>query len=116
MDPPLDEYSFGNIHSVAMVILSSDERYSLVGEVRDAIGKINMDYVKKLQEGNEHLDLTKEFGSKIMKEDIVPLYFTSLCRFPIYEVDFGWGNPIWVGRVSLPYKNVVVFIDRKSGG
>ena len=75
-----------------------------------------MDYVKKLQEGNEHLDLIKEIGGKIMKENIVPLYFTSLCRFPIYEVDFGWGNPIWAGHVSLPFKNVVVFIDTKSGG
>ncbi len=103
------------ISSVAMVILSSDEGYSLVDEVRDAIGKINMDYVKKLQEGNEHLDLIKEFGSKIMKEDIVPLYFTSLCRFPIYEVDFGWGNPIWVGRVSLPYKNVKWGLNRSMG-
>ncbi len=75
-----------------------------------------MDYVKKLQEGNEHLDLIKEFGAKIMTENIVPLYFTSFCRFPIYEVDFGWGNPIWARRVSLPFKNVVVFIDTKSGG
>ena len=30
-------------------------------------------------------------------------------------MDFGWGNPMWIGRVSLPFKNVVVFLDTKSG-
>ena len=43
-------------------------------------------------------------------------YLVCAVQVPIYEVDFGWGKPIWVGRVSLPFKNVVVFIDTKSGG
>ena len=28
---------------------------------------------------------------------------------------FGWGNPVWIGWVSLPFKNVVIFIDTNSG-
>ena len=40
--------------------------------------------------------------------------FTSLCRIPVYEADFGWGKLIWVGSASLPFKNLVVFMD--SGG
>ncbi|KAL0005475.1 hypothetical protein SO802_013036 [Lithocarpus litseifolius] len=31
------------------------------------------------------------------------------------EMDFGWGNPMWIGRVSLPFKNDFVFVDTKSG-
>jgi shikimate O-hydroxycinnamoyltransferase len=115
MDPPLSEYSFGNIYRVATVIFSTEEHYDLVGKVRAAIGKINMDFVKKLQEGNEHLDSMKEISGKVMKKDLLRLSFTSFCRFPVYEVDFGWGSPMWVGWVSLPFKNLVTFIPTKYG-
>ncbi|RVW18101.1 Deacetylvindoline O-acetyltransferase [Vitis vinifera] len=32
-------------------------------------------------------------------------------RFPLYEADFGWGKPIWVGSASLPFKNLILFMD-----
>ena len=60
------------------------------------------------------MDFLKETGGKFLK-DVVPFIFSSLYKFPIYEMDFGSGNPMWIGRVSLPFKNVVVFIDTKSG-
>ena len=106
---------FGNIFRVATVILSSEERYGLVGKLRAAIRKIDNEYVKKLQGHTQHLDFLKDASEKVLKQDVVPFNFTSLCRFPIYEMDFGWGNPMWIGRVSLPFKNVVVFLDTKSG-
>ena len=115
MDPPLSGNYFGNIFRVATVILSSEERYGLVGKLRAAIRKIDNEYVKKLQDHTQHLDFLKDASEKVLKQDVVPFNFTSLCRFSIYEMDFGWGNPMWIGRVSLPFKNVVVFIDTKSG-
>ncbi|KAM3749331.1 hypothetical protein ACB098_05G176400 [Castanea mollissima] len=98
MDPPLSGNFFGNIFRVATIILSSEERNGLVGNLRAAIRR-----------------LTMKASEKVLKHDIVPFNFTSLCRFPIYEMDFGWGNPMWIGRVSLPFKNVTVFIDTKIG-
>ncbi|KAM3701490.1 hypothetical protein ACJW31_05G177600 [Castanea mollissima] len=77
--------------------------------------KIDNEYVKKLQDHTQLLDFLKEASEKVLKHDIVPFNFTSLCRFPIYEMDFGWENPMWIGRVSLPFKNVTVFIDTKIG-
>ncbi|PKI32525.1 hypothetical protein CRG98_047069 [Punica granatum] len=56
-----------------------------------------------------------ERGEKISKGDFVSFSFTSLCRFPIYEADFGWGKPVWVGSASLTFKNLIVFLDTKSG-
>uniref|UniRef100_A0A2N9FD51 Uncharacterized protein n=1 Tax=Fagus sylvatica TaxID=28930 RepID=A0A2N9FD51_FAGSY len=106
---------FGPEKAQSSVIFSTEEHYDLVGKVRAAIGKINMDFVKKLQEGNEHLDSMKEISGKVMKKDLLPLSFTSFCRFPVYEVDFGWGSPMWVGWVSLPFKNLVTFIPTKYG-
>ncbi|XP_023889059.2 stemmadenine O-acetyltransferase [Quercus suber] len=115
MDPPLPRNSFGNISRFATVLLSSEERNGLVGKVRAAIRKIDNEYVKKLQDHTQHLNYLKEASEKLLKEDIVQFNFSSWCRFPMYEVDFGWGNPMWIGLVSAPSKNVGVFIDTKSG-
>ncbi|KAF3435060.1 hypothetical protein FNV43_RR22147 [Rhamnella rubrinervis] len=40
--------------------------------------------------------------------------FTSLCRFPLYEADFGWGKPIWVSSVHKAVE-MVIFLDTKCG-
>ena len=40
--------------------------------------------------------------------------FSSWCRFPFYEVDFGWGNPTWMSIVAIPFEIVGLF-DTKDG-
>ncbi|KAL0327329.1 UNVERIFIED_CONTAM: (13S,14R)-1,13-dihydroxy-N-methylcanadine 13-O-acetyltransferase AT1 [Sesamum angustifolium] len=56
-----------------------------------------------------------ELLQKANKGELVTFNFTSLCRFPLYEADFGWGKPVWVGSAGLVYKNLVTFIDRAGG-
>ena len=86
-------------------------------QVRDQIKKIDKDYVRKLQEGNEHLDFLKDSSHRVLvKGELVSFSFTSLCRFPMYDADFGWGKPTWVGSPALTFENVVVFCDTKTGG
>ncbi|KAL2510316.1 HXXXD-type acyl-transferase family protein [Forsythia ovata] len=88
LDPPLSEHYFGNISRLA---------------------------IAKLREGDKHLKFVKERAAQANKGDLVTFNFTSLCRFPLYEADFGWGRPVWVGSASLTYKNLVTFMDTKSG-
>ncbi|VVA98936.1 unnamed protein product [Arabis nemorensis] len=42
---------------------------------------------------------------------------TSWCGKPFYEVDFGWGSPVWTGLASKPEQDVVVVVllDSKDG-
>ena len=79
--------------------------------MREAIEKIDGDYIKKLPEGIKHLNFLKERAERVTKGEIESFRFTSFCRFPVYEADFGWGKPKWVGSGSLPFKNLVIFID-----
>ena len=118
MDPPVPDCYFGNISRFSIATPSIDSKgecHGLVSQMRDAIKKIDGDYVKKLQEGNGHLNFMKDRAEKITKGDVLSFSFTSLCRFPLYETDFGWGKPIWIGSASLTFKNLVVFIDTGSG-
>ncbi|XP_035540259.1 stemmadenine O-acetyltransferase-like, partial [Juglans regia] len=120
MDPPLPENYFGNISRVAISVPSMDtdhpgECHGIVNQVRDSIKKVNADFVKELRENEEHLNFIKERAARVTKGEVVSFSFTSLCRFPIYEADFGWGKPVWVGSARLIFMNLVTFFDAKSG-
>ncbi|KAK6252392.1 hypothetical protein QUC31_014112 [Theobroma cacao] len=118
IDPPLPEYSVGNLYSFTTTVPSTDSTgescHNLVTQMRDSIKKINKEFVRKLQGGYDHLDHIKEMAERYSKEEMVSFTFTSLCRFPLYEADFGWGRPIWVGSTARDFKNVVTFMDTVS--
>jgi hypothetical protein len=120
MEPPLPSESFGNYSRFTMTIPklnSGEECYGLAKQVRDELKKIDNDYVRKVQKGKDHLEFLKEsYDRVVVKEELVVFNFTSLCRFPLYDAEFGWGKPIWVGSPALTFKNLVVFVDCKNGG
>jgi shikimate O-hydroxycinnamoyltransferase len=119
INPSLPEHSFGNLYQVAITIptINHEDKYcrGLVKQVREAIQRIDKDYIKKLQHGDEHLDFIRQRAKQVVRGELVSFNFTSLCRFPIYEADMGWGKPVWVGAPALTFKNLVTFLDTKSG-
>ncbi|OMO81445.1 Transferase [Corchorus olitorius] len=117
INPPLPEYSIGNFCSNAITIPSIDENgeicHNLVTQMRDSIQEFDKEFVKKLQDGYNRIDYIKEITTGY--REIIYFSFTSLCRFPIYETDFGWGRPIWAGSAARNMKNLVVFMDTVDG-
>lgn len=79
------------------------------------IRKLDEEYVRMLGEGDKHLNTLKERTEMFTKGEMVSLNFTSLCRFPLYDADFGWGKPVWVSTAPMPFNNLVVFMDTHSG-
>ncbi|CAH8316924.1 unnamed protein product [Eruca vesicaria subsp. sativa] len=64
------------------------------------------------------LSVMGSFMSECFKPDIDLYTMSSWCKKPFYEVDFGWGNPVWMGPASHTiYDNVVfvVLMDSKDG-
>ncbi|OMO81405.1 Transferase [Corchorus olitorius] len=83
--------------------------------MRDSIKELDKEFVKKLQDGyNRREHIMREIMAA-GKREIVSLGFTSLCRFPIYEVDFGWGKPIWVSSAARDMMNLVSLNDTADG-
>ncbi|KAK2636928.1 hypothetical protein Ddye_031720 [Dipteronia dyeriana] len=115
-EPPLPDYSFGNLFRMAVIFPSTDDTGDrVVTQMRESKNMIDKEYVKRIQKGNEHLEFLKNRSEKINKGEMVGLSFTSLCGFPLYEGDFGWGKPLWVTCAKMTYKNLVVFMDSLSG-
>ncbi|KAL5552675.1 hypothetical protein UlMin_040076 [Ulmus minor] len=119
IDPPLPNHSFGNLYRIAVTFPCLDTNIQshegLVKQMRDQISKVDKEYVRKLQEGNAHLNFITDLSEKFLKGESVTFSFTSLCWFPLYEYDFGWGKPTWVGSPPLTFNNLVVFTDTKLG-
>ncbi|XP_062112618.1 stemmadenine O-acetyltransferase-like [Humulus lupulus] len=127
LDPPLPEHSFGNLYRYSYAIfpstiLSSSEKdnygYEAMKQIRAGFEKVDMDYLRKVQEGEDvKLEQFTEYAEELLMKggELVSFAFTSLCRFPLYDADFGWGKPTWVSSASLDYENLVAFMDTKTG-
>ncbi|KAJ6683319.1 hypothetical protein OIU85_007045 [Salix viminalis] len=63
----------------------------------------------------DHSESFRGWNEEAGKGEIDLYTFSSWCGFPVYEVDFGWGKPVWV---SSPHKPVPVvnLLDTKDGG
>ncbi|XP_055814704.1 stemmadenine O-acetyltransferase-like [Solanum dulcamara] len=120
-DPPLPESLFGNIMRSAFVVPffdkgSEDEVFEFMNQMRESIQEINNNFVSQLRKNDQqHLNFLQERANDKRKGHMALLSFTSLCKFPLYEADFGWGKPIWVGSARLATKNIIGFMDTKLG-
>ncbi|XP_004310183.1 PREDICTED: vinorine synthase-like [Fragaria vesca subsp. vesca] len=118
--PPLPQNSFGNIYRVAMtgpLLRDACNTYGrAMEEVRAEIKKIDDECVKGLQQGAEQSWIpVNENTGRLTELELVSLGFTSYCRFPAYDNDFGWGRPAWVFSAPLTFKNLTAFMDTKEG-
>ncbi|MCD9643146.1 hypothetical protein HAX54_030323 [Datura stramonium] len=122
-NPPMPESLFGNIMQAVITVPAMDNNstneeqdFELVKKVRESIKNINSEIVSGLKKNDQkHLSFLKEKANEKRKGGLVLFNFTSLCRLPLYKADFGWGKPIWVGSASLVLKDVIGFLDTKSG-
>lgn len=68
--------------------------------------------MRKIHAGCAYVDMLEsainDFGKNWM------FSFSSWCRFPFYETDFGWGKPIWFGT-SIRHNRTASFLDTKDG-
>lgn len=122
MEPPLPHDAFGNYYYNAMIFpspdtLNNDQNcYSLVKQLREEADKINAQSANHiLNETPSIMDTVKDVASKFLKGDIVSCAFTSICRFPLYDADFGWGRPALVTFPALWFKNLVALMDATDG-
>ncbi|XP_071690664.1 epi-neemfruitin B 7-O-acetyltransferse L7AT-like [Rutidosis leptorrhynchoides] len=93
---------------------------TLMGKLRESILTINSDYVESLKGEKGH-----ETVNKMLKE-LKPLTNTTkvvehiacscVLNSGIYDLDFGWGKPIWFCIHFQKRKNIVLLTDTPKGG
>ncbi|CAI9118878.1 OLC1v1020505C1 [Oldenlandia corymbosa var. corymbosa] len=88
----------------------------LVRLTGDAIKRVNEDYI--LNSAIPSFKATKGTVEVVQKPAIIEKdwIFTSWCRFPFYEVDFGWGKPVSVVPGNLNGILVILTSTRNEEG
>nr|GMD31275.1 vinorine synthase-like [Ipomoea batatas] len=126
LNPPLPSQCLGNIlHGTESVWEVDDGTagepvtgQSLVGRVVEAMDKVTTDYVREMHTEGAFLRSILARRSKVIdynKGETNVLSISSLCKIPIFEVDFGWGKPIWNG-LPQTLLDLVLFVDTEDGG
>lgn len=118
MEPPLSEYVFGNLIREANVSRNGEmDLGKLLSKNREAIGKIDSEYLKELQGKNGYDMVVRECKKMVelsLDREVDYFLFTSWCGFPTHELDFGWGKPVWVSSASPGVQDIIFLMDSVS--
>uniref|UniRef100_A0A6N2K8G3 Uncharacterized protein n=1 Tax=Salix viminalis TaxID=40686 RepID=A0A6N2K8G3_SALVM len=120
MDPPLPQHCIGNIVHVAVANWEAKEvdYNGLAGKIHESISMINGEYVKQVYADGSFFNFMIQ-RMAMMAQD--PDSFKSIigisswCKFPFYEVDFGWGKPVWVGTSLRVLPDWAILLDTRDG-
>ncbi|GLU23597.1 hypothetical protein SLE2022_395900 [Rubroshorea leprosula] len=118
MNPVLPELCIGNINQATMATSMMEKNVkhsSLAGKIHESIKRMKEEYVRKRGEYlNMMIRKSNTDEQKNGLEAMVSFAFSSWCRFPFYETDFGWGKPVWVGT-ALRMNKLVTLLDASDG-
>nr|GMD72308.1 vinorine synthase-like [Ipomoea batatas] len=123
LNPPLPSQCLGNISQAVAARWESEADGDgsvtpgfLVGRVAEAINKVTDDYVREMHVEGGYLrailDVSKELHNA---DEIKILSISSWCNFPFSQVDFGWGQPIWISLGHTP-EDMAIFLDAEDEG
>ncbi|XP_073131211.1 pelargonidin 3-O-(6-caffeoylglucoside) 5-O-(6-O-malonylglucoside) 4'''-malonyltransferase-like [Henckelia pumila] len=125
--PPIKKHSCGNLVAQAFVLClgASDEARSMkfedyVNLLGDATKKTVSDCGEIFAKGDEGgYDVIVDPKVKVVKRikggQVHVLWFSDWSKFGFYEVDFGWGKPVWCSVGSPAADNLVILMDNKEG-
>lgn len=118
--PPLPDNSIGNIIIPASALCfpeSQPDLPTLMGELRESIAKLNVDYINSLKGKNGHETVKQIIEGVCQVAELGDcLFASSVLNCGLYELDFGWGKPLWFHFIDIGNANFVALSDTLNGG
>ncbi|XP_038686646.1 stemmadenine O-acetyltransferase-like [Tripterygium wilfordii] len=114
LSTPLSEYSVGNILTPITTEFSETEieLQSFVLKLRKELKELKVNR-EEISDNMKKILETTSLGKGIGAVDAYT--FSSWCRMPVYEADFGWGKPTWISFINFNVPNKASFVDTKEG-
>lgn len=92
---------------------------ALVCRMRKGLNKLCTNFAEEFGGEDWFLavgEILKEQRGLLRRSDQEVLRFSSWCRFPVFESDFGWGKPVRVSSAGSVDKNVFILMDQDENG
>ncbi|KAJ4715320.1 vinorine synthase-like [Melia azedarach] len=122
--PLISDYTIGNIlwHANALCTEDEVELDGIVYCLREAIKRLNGDFVKSFQGDDAFLEYRKAIQDEgeVCSKAADRIMFSSWRNFCFYNIDFGWGKPIWVSSTGsdemvTTFINFIILMDTRLG-
>ncbi|KAK2651547.1 hypothetical protein Ddye_011403 [Dipteronia dyeriana] len=119
LDSALPEHCIGNVITIGMTGWPTKELRSdykkIVFKVRELMGMVD-EYVKNgFPNGWKNCIINEAAIDRNNTCAMKIFTFSSICRLPFYETDFGWGKPLWISLAQGGLNNTFVPIDTSDG-
>ncbi|XP_074318125.1 tabersonine-19-hydroxy-O-acetyltransferase-like [Silene latifolia] len=121
MRPTLLGNHIGNfaLHNLVEIGKNDMGLHGIVCDLKEGMSRFCEEFVKDQDLGNERslqiYNSYKKLGELSCDMNVEMLLISSWCRFPFYEVDFGFGKPGWVSFRANPIKNCIFLCDARVG-
>ncbi|KDP30484.1 hypothetical protein JCGZ_16163 [Jatropha curcas] len=124
--PPMNNGSIGNLFWWAVAVADPNDKkntelHELASLLSESVGVYKTEYTHSLQGDNGHETMSEycEQLSELFSLEKPDIFaFTSWCNTSATKLDFGWGEPYWVGvmgKAGAAFRNLTVFVDAKDG-
>ncbi|XP_047175296.1 stemmadenine O-acetyltransferase-like [Vigna umbellata] len=121
MEPAVADGALGNFVWPFAVTVEEEEQLELqlmVKRMRESMKEFVESKAKRLKEDGGFgvfMESLKERG-EVLKQNSVVYKCSSWCKFPLAEVDFGWGEAVWACSVNKIASNTIALMDTRDGG
>ncbi|KAI7737847.1 hypothetical protein M8C21_006856 [Ambrosia artemisiifolia] len=121
--PPLSDESIGNLLDTAVAICYPErhlELPTLMSDLRESVAKVNSQKIESMKGENgqetfsEISRVSSQLNDVIREGDCVVA--SSLLNSGIYNLDFGWGKPIWFYAMNAGLARLVHLNETLKGG
>ncbi|OAY55335.1 stemmadenine O-acetyltransferase [Manihot esculenta] len=123
--PTMSNVSLGDVFWWATALADTSQQnrelHELASLLDEAIAQYNSDYMQSLQ-GDGGFETMSEYCDQLQglfaSENPDIFAFTSWCHLGVRRVNFGWGNPVWVGilgKAGPAFRNLTVFAEAIDG-
>ncbi|KAH7425197.1 hypothetical protein KP509_11G043700 [Ceratopteris richardii] len=119
LDPPLPEDYFGNVNFYGYTSWKAGElvenSLSFAADlVKAAIAKVDNAHIRSALDWIAKQDTPKSVVAAFCTP-FIDLAMTSWWRFPLYDLDFGWGNPSHVRIPTFAFDGLIILLPSPAG-
>ncbi|CAJ1963581.1 unnamed protein product [Sphenostylis stenocarpa] len=124
MEPAVADGALGNFVWPFVVTVEEEAHLDLhvmVKRMRESMRVFVETKAKRFKEDGAFgvvMESLKERGEVLKKKNNNSVVYkcSSWCKFPVLEVDFGWGEAAWMCSVNKMVSNTVALMDTRDGG